>query len=170
MLIIIGGLPATGKSTLAQALGAELNAVHLRIDTIEQAIVHSGLAAHPVGPVGYHVGYTLAADFLRQGISVIAESVNPLAETRSAWRAAGCGFPVVEVEVVCSDPDEHRRRATNRTSDVDGLRKPSWQAIQGREYEPWDRSHVVVDTAGRSVGECVAQVLAQVREVVATCV
>lgn len=158
MLIIIGGLPATGKSTLATALGAEFNAVHLRIDTIEQAIVHCGFGAQPLGPVGYDIGYALAADFLRQGVSVIAESVNPLAVTRDAWRAAGDGFPVIEVEVVCSDPVEHRRRVTGRTSDVEGLIKPSWSAIQDREYEPWDRSPVVVDTAGRSVADCVARV------------
>jgi predicted kinase len=164
VLIIIGGLPATGKSTLAKALGAELDAVHLRIDTIEQAIVHCGFGTQPLGPVGYDIGYALAADFLRQGVSVIAESVNPLAVTRDAWRAAGAGYPVIEVEVVCSDPAEHGRRAANRTSDVEGLIKPSWQEIRDREYEPWDRSHVVVDTAGRSVAACVARV----REVVVT--
>lgn len=166
MLIIIGGLPATGKSTLAGALGTEFDALHLRVDTIEQAIVHSGFGTHPVGPVGYDIGYALAADFLRQGHCVVAESVNPLAVTRDAWRRAGAGFAVIEVEIVCSDPDEHRRRAANRISDVEGLTKPSWQAISAREYEPWDRDHVVVDTAGRSVADCVARV----REAVAACV
>jgi predicted kinase len=38
MLIIFGGLPATGKTTLSRALARELGAVHVRIDTIEQAI------------------------------------------------------------------------------------------------------------------------------------
>ncbi|MFE5683837.1 AAA family ATPase [Streptomyces sp. NPDC056512] len=50
MLIVIGGLPGTGKSTLARLLAARIGAVHLRIDTIEQAIVRSGLAKRPLGP------------------------------------------------------------------------------------------------------------------------
>jgi hypothetical protein len=35
----IGGLPATGKTTLARLPAAEIGAVHLRVDTIEQALV-----------------------------------------------------------------------------------------------------------------------------------
>ena len=40
-LIIIGGLPGTGKSTLAQALGDELGAVVLRSDEIRKEISQS---------------------------------------------------------------------------------------------------------------------------------
>ncbi|GHF15639.1 hypothetical protein GCM10014715_83620 [Streptomyces spiralis] len=74
MLIVIGGLPGTGKTTLARLLAARIGAVQVRIDTIEQAIVRSGLARHPVGPAGYVIGYALAGEHLRQGLTVIAES------------------------------------------------------------------------------------------------
>ncbi len=33
--------------------------IHLRVDTIEQAVVRSGPARHAVGPVAYVVGYAL---------------------------------------------------------------------------------------------------------------
>jgi len=79
MLIIVCGLPATGKTTLSRLLARDLGAVHLRIDTIEQAIVRSGAAERPLGPVGYTVAHALAADQLRQGLAVVAECVNPLA-------------------------------------------------------------------------------------------
>lgn len=86
--------PCTGKTTLARLLAARIGAVHLRVDTIEQAIVRSGVAGRPVGPVGYAVGYALAEEHLRQRLTVIAESVNPLSVTRDAWRdtavRAGC--------------------------------------------------------------------------------
>ena len=39
---------------------------------------------------------------------------------------------------------------------------PDWKAVIERDYHPWDRDHVTVDTAGRSLEECVAQVLARV--------
>ncbi|MFJ9010134.1 AAA family ATPase [Streptomyces canus] len=151
MLIVIGGLPATGKTTLARLLASRTGAVHLRVDTIEQAVVRSGLARHPVGPVGYVVGYALAEEQLRQGLTVIAESVNPLAITRDAWCGAAtrAGVPVVEVEAVCSDPDEHRRRVDSRSVDVPDLPLPTWQQIADREYEPWHRDRLVVDTAGQ---------------------
>ncbi|MGV9377232.1 AAA family ATPase [Nonomuraea sp. NPDC003707] len=155
MLIIIGGLPATGKTTLARLLAARIGAVHVRIDTIEQAIVRSGLARHPIGPAGYVVGYALAEEHLRQGLTVIAESVNPLGVTRDAWREVGvkAGVPVAEVEVVCSDPAEHRHRVTSRSIDIPDLRPPDWREVVEREYEPWERERVLVDTAGQAPEE-----------------
>lgn len=159
MLVIICGLPATGKTTLARALARQTGAVHLRVDTIEQAIVRSGLATQPLGPAGYLVAYALAEDHLRQGLTVVAECVNPLAITRDAWRdvAMRAGVAAVEAEIVCSDTAEHRHRAEHRTADIPGLALPSWDAIARRDYEPWYREHVVVDTAGRDVAACVAE-------------
>ncbi|MER5183891.1 AAA family ATPase [Streptomyces sp. NPDC002896] len=161
MLIVIGGLPGTGKTTLARLLAARLGALHLRVDTIEQAIVRSGLARHPLGPAGYVVGYALAEEHLRQGLTVIAESVNPLTVTRDAWRdtSVRAGVPALEVEVVCSDLVEHRQRLTSRSVDIPDLPLPDWQQVVDREYEPWDREHIVVDTAGQGPGESLASLV-----------
>lgn len=161
MLIVMGGLPGTGKTTLARLLAARIGAVHLRVDAIEQVLVSSGLDRHPVGPVGYAVGCALAEAHLRQGLTVIAESVDPLSVTRDAWRATAvrAGVPVVEVEVVCSDPAEHRRRVRSRSVDIPGLPLPDWQQVVDREYEPWGRERVVVDTAGQSPPQSLALLL-----------
>ncbi|WP_329262583.1 AAA family ATPase [Streptomyces sp. NBC_01478] len=161
MLISIGGLPATGKTTLARLLAARTGAVHLRVDTIEQAIVRSGVARHPVGPVGYLVGYALAEEHLRQGLTVLAESVNPLTVTRDAWRdtAVRAGVPAVEIEIVCSDPDEHRRRVASRSVDIPDLPLPDWEQVVGREYEPWNRDRIVVDTAEQRPEDSLASLL-----------
>jgi predicted kinase len=160
VLVILAGLPATGKTTIGRALARQTGAVHVRVDAIEQAIVRSGAGTHPVGPVGYAVAYAVAEDCLRQGHTVVAESVNPIAITRSAWRdvADTAGVDHIEVEVVCSDPVEHERRATTRTVDIPDLRLPTWQDIQGREYAAWDRDHLVLDTARQSVTECVTRI------------
>jgi hypothetical protein len=82
-----------------------------------------------------------------------ADSVNPLAVTRDEWRrvAASTSSPIVEIEVVCSDPTEHRRRVETRATDVPGLALPSWQDVVERDYEPWDRSRIVLDTAGCTI-------------------
>lgn len=42
MLIIFGGLPGTGKTSLARELSRKLRAVYLRIDAIEHGIRASG--------------------------------------------------------------------------------------------------------------------------------
>jgi predicted kinase len=55
------------------------------------------------------------------GQSVVADSVNPLTATREAWRAvaASANFPIIEVEIICSDLEEHRRRVESRISASD---------------------------------------------------
>jgi predicted kinase len=164
VLVIMTGLPATGKTTVGRALAREISAVHLRIDTIEQAVVRAGAGRHPLGAVGYVIGYALAEDYLRQGLTVVADSVNPLAITRRGWHAvaAAVGIEYLDVEVVCSDPVEHQRRATTRMSDIPGLDLPTWREIEEREYEPWDGDRVVLDTARNCVTECVARLRALV--------
>ncbi|MBI3197479.1 MAG: AAA family ATPase [Rhodospirillales bacterium] len=158
MLIVLGGLPGSGKSTIARSLARRLGAVHVRVDTIEQALRRSDVLRGEVGPAGYEIAYNVAEDNLRIGRIVIADSVNPLKITRDAWRAVGdsAAVEVAEVEVVCSDGTEHRRRVETRTADIAGLKLPTWQAVVDRDYEKWDREHIVVDTALKSVDEAVA--------------
>ena len=121
----------------------------MRVDRIERTIVAWSDLSHPLGPVGYALAYELALEQLRLGLDVIVECVNPIALTRDAWLdvAKTAGASIVEVEVVCSDEAEHRRRVATRTSDVEGLVKPTWSAVRDRIYEPWSMKHLVLDSA-----------------------
>src|SRR6266481_5125874 len=108
MLIVFGGLPGTGKTTIARAFAQDCHATYLRIDTIEQALRSSEMLAGDVGPSGYMIAYALAEVNLRLGRIVVADSVNPLGVTRDAWRqvAKTVSSAIFEIEVVCSDTDE----------------------------------------------------------------
>ena len=121
VLVVIGGLPAVGKSTIATLLGSETSTPYLRVDRIEHAIVESSALSHPLGPAGYAVAHALAEEQLRLGLDVIVECVNPLSLTRDAWMrtATAAGAGILEIEVVCSDETEHRRRVEVRSSDVE---------------------------------------------------
>jgi len=115
MLIIFGGLPGTGKTTLAQQLAREIRAVYLRIDSVEQVIRDSGVVTNALDDAGYRVGYAVAEDNLRLGRTVIADSVNPVRVTREAWLnvADRTRSKAVEIEVTCSDATQHQHRLEN---------------------------------------------------------
>jgi predicted kinase len=159
MLYVFSGLPGTGKTTLSQRLAAELGAVHLRIDTIEQAL--RDLCSIDVQGEGYRLAYRLAADNLRLGSSVVVDSCNPIELTRREWRAVTteCGARAVDIEVVCSDPAEHRARVEQRTAAVEGLQLPTWQDVEQRQYDPWTGDRIVIDTANRSAADCFEELL-----------
>ena len=159
MLIIFAGLPATGKSTLSRELARELQAVHVRIDSIECALFAGLPTDLPINDLGYRVAYAVAEDNLRLGRTVVADSVNPLEITRDAWHsvAARAGAHAVDVEIVCSDAIEHRRRVETRTADIAGHKLPNWQDVKAREYDAWTRPRIVIDTAGRAPAQSLAE-------------
>jgi predicted kinase len=156
MLIVFGGLPGVGKTSLARALCKATSAFHVRIDSIEDAIRASGVTVVSLDDAGYRVAYAVAADNLRLGRVVVADSVNPLPVTRTAWTdvARRCGVLAVEAEIRCSDVAEHRRRVDARRVRLGG---PTWSAVCERDYRPWPSATCVVDTATLTVEQALAQ-------------
>lgn len=152
-LFVFSGLPGVGKTTLAKHLAASKNACFLRIDTVEQGL--RDLCDFDAEGEGYRLSYRIAADNLANGVSVVADSCNTIALTRREWEAvaADAGSRCINIEVVCSDPDEHRRRVEQRSTDIPGLYLPTWADVQAREYEPWTEERVVIDTAGTTADD-----------------
>jgi predicted kinase len=164
VLIVFGGLPGTGKTTVAQALATKLKATYLRIDAIEQAIKSSGIGE--VGAAGYMVANALAEANLKLGISVVADCVNPVSESRNGWKqtAGRSTAQLVKIEIVCSDPVEHLNRIEGRTADIPGHVLPTWEAVMNHVFEPWDGDHLVLDTANISIADVVQRAEAYVLE------
>lgn len=125
MLIVFAGLPATGKTTISRSLAQKLNAVYLRIDTIEQALIHSGeISRTNLQGAGYFVAYAVAKDHLKMKQTVISDSVNSISITRNAWKqvAIETQMPIFNIEIICSDQAEHRKRVETRQSDIENLK------------------------------------------------
>ncbi len=162
MLIVFGGLPGTGKTTIARRIAAHGAATYLRIDAIEQAMRDAGVPADGIGEAGYAVANAIAEANLLDGRTVVADCVNPVPESREAWRvvASEARVPLVEVEIICTDEVEHRRRVEERVSDIPGLVLPRWRDVFEHTYHPWHDPHVIIDTAGLTPDQAIALVTA----------
>jgi len=146
---------------LAQLLARRIGAAHLRIDTIEQALRE--LCSLDVQGEGYRLAYRIASDILSTGVSVVADSCNPIDLTRREWEqvAQHANARYENIEVVCSDPRKHRERVETRASTIPGLRLPTWHEVETREYHDWTVERLVLDTSRRSEGECIDELLSK---------
>jgi hypothetical protein len=153
------GLPGVGQGddvvdlhVVGGGLAALAGAAYLRIDTIEQTILNRTSLVQPLGPVGYEVGYALAGEQLRLGTkTVVAECVNPIAITRDAWQRTAESAAAFLVDV-------GRHRVETRTGEIPGLTLPTWQQVSARQYEPWHRERLIVDTAQYGPDQCAAAI------------
>lgn len=154
ILFIFSGLPAVGKSTLAMSVVKHFGAVYLRIDTIEQGL--KDLCHIDIEGEGYRLAYRMAADNLQLGNNVVADCCNPIELTRREWEDVAvnnnCRF--VNIEVVCSDKTEHKKRAEQRNAEVANMKLPVWNDIENREYHEWHKSRIIIDTAGKTIKQC----------------
>lgn len=57
----------------------------------------------------------------------------------------------VNIEVCCSDSDEHEYRVNTRVSEVANLRLPDWNQVRNRHYEAWKGNVIRIDTSGQQI-------------------
>jgi len=141
MLVVMAGLPGTGKSTIGQVVASRLGIPVVSVDPIETAILQAGIASdQPTGLAAYLVAETLAERVLSTGIGVMVDAVNAVAPAREQWvaLAARMSEPVRFIEVICSDPELHRAR-------IEGWRRSmphiqlTWNAVEQsfEDYAEW---------------------------------
>ena len=169
ILFIFSGLPASGKSTLAKLIAKEYNAIYLRIDTVEQGL--RDLCNWEVQGEGYELSYRIASDNLRLGQNVVSDSCNPVNFTRQEWEnvAKENGSAFINIEVLCSNKEEHRKRIEARKSDVKGLKLPDWEDVENREYHLWKSERITIDTANKSIEESFEELHEKIKQYLETC-
>jgi predicted kinase len=150
MLVVVGGLPGAGKSSLADAIANRLGVPVFNKDQIEASLWRSGITADLNSWQGAEdlLG-PLAGEQLRRNQSAILDTVARTQESRETWRtlASDHGAEFKLTECICSDADLHRGRLTGRTRGIPGWYELTWEDVKSvsARYEPWPETRLVVD-------------------------
>ena len=149
-LIIISGLPGTGKSTVAEGIAKKLSLPVLSVDPIEAAMWRAGISKEQTGLAAYEVVATAADEQLKLNLSVIIDAVSPVEASRATWRkiANAHNAHLVIMETICSDEELHKERIERRVRNIQGMPEITWRRVLERkaEYEPWTDQHLALDS------------------------
>ena len=166
-LIVLSGLPGSGKSMLAEGVSRALSIPLFSIDPIEAAMWRGGLKKDQTGIAAYEVAIALADEQLRLGHCVIVDAVNPIEAPRAAWRSLAAKYRagLKIIECICADETIHRARIEARRRNIPGMPEITWARVLERraEYEPWTDARLTLDTSIETPEKLLADALNYLR-------
>lgn len=143
-LVVVSGLPGSGKSSVARELARALEFSLFELDHIEAPIL-ARFDGDALGWGGYEILSALAEDNLSLGRSLVLDSVAWTNALREEWRmlAARHRARYRPIEVVVPDRELHRSRVTSRAA------KNDWARIEAAFtlYEAWSSDRLVLDSS-----------------------
>ncbi len=168
MLIVMAGLPATGKSTIAQTLAEELPAIVLNKDEVRAALFPPSEIEYSTQQDDFCLDIMLqVAEYMlrkdRDKIVILdgrtfsrGYQIDQVAEV-----AQELGVPLRIIECVCSDETARRRLAQDADHLAENRDFDLYLSIEAR-FEPIERPKLVLDT-DHDFAQCVEQSLRYVR-------
>ncbi len=174
-LVLVGGAPGTGKSTLAAAIGDRLEIPVLRADEVRKELANVDATADAGDELDhgiytpartnatYHALTERAAGLLRRGVSVVLDAGWRDAALRDEVTRMAADAHAIVVPIECTAPEdialeriERRRASGGDPSDVDASVARQLRA----RAAPWPEAHTIDTSAApdRAADEAVATV------------
>ena len=167
-LIVVSGLPGTGKSYLARRLAERLPCVILETDHVRQLLFARPRYTGPENETVFQVCHDLIRHLLGRGVRVIFDATNLVERHREVLYhiADQAEARLVLVRTVCPEPVV-RARLMGRAggADLQDRSAADFRVHQRLKYtaEPIRRNHFVVDTS-QDLNPAISKILRAVRQ------
>jgi len=170
MLILICGLPGTGKSTIAMRLASRLKASLLRTDVIRKKLFPSPEYTEAEKELVYRATFLIAEYLLKAGVCVIIDGTFYRRSLRKMVYEVAERTGVRKAVIECTAPEHvirrrmERRKGRNLPTDAD---YQVYLKIRG-QWEPIEGEHLLIDTS-KSISQNLREVLEYLRAAGHTC-
>lgn len=145
-VIIVCGLPGTGKTTVAKILMQKYNALHLRTDMIRKELSASP-TYHPKEVDQVYKELFRRAEVALTYNNVILDATFTKTQHRCAVRALvrRCGARIMVIRTTCPEKIV-KRRLERRIGDVSEAKFEHYLKLKA-EFQPLTEQHMVIDTS-----------------------
>lgn len=148
LLMLVTGLPATGKSTIARNLARQLGGALLSTDRIRRRLLEKPSYTPEEKQLIYRAMFLVAEYLLRSRVNVVLDGTFYLRSLRrEAYNLASSSRGrLVVVECVCPEEVVKRRLKMRRGRSLSDADYQVYLKLKA-EYEPIRRKHITADTS-----------------------
>jgi predicted kinase len=147
MLLIVCGLPGTGKTHVSKKLASKFNATHFRTDDIRKQLLEQRTYSDKEKELVYEKLFEHAQSVLEKGKNVILDATfyKNYHRKQVVKLAKQTKTPIYFIECVLS-PKSVKERLENRKNDLSEADVKVYQKLK-RNFEPLRQLHLELDTS-----------------------
>ena len=147
MLIVVTGLPGTGKTTIAEALAKEVDAVVFSTDKIRKMIFEKPVYDEEDKRIVYNELFSQTGKYLAVGKSVILDGTFYTKVLRERAKEVGKSFCEKVFFVYCDTPEDLLKERINKRKDEFSDADYSVYLKIKKIFEEFEEDVIIIDTS-----------------------
>ena len=147
MLIVVTGLPGTGKTTIAEALAKDIDAVVFSTDKIRKMIFENPVYNEEDKRIVYNELFLRTGKYLAMGKNVILDGTFYTKVLRERAKEVGKSFCEGVYFVYCETPEELLRERINKRKDKFSDADYSVYLKMKKIFEEFKEDVIIIDTS-----------------------